>query len=340
MRISRQVSLLVFAVLFSATARTLLGQAVTVTAKLDTNRIAIGSSTTLRIYAQVAPAYRANAERIFSWYVDVLNTNGLTVQANYNAMQKTASDKDPQTSSTGVNSGVNRLGIYDTFQNLPGAGVPSPVELMSFPVSGLAVGQTRFVVRHGSGVDALSDFIVAPLTGDDPYFGGDYAQAFADLTIVSGPANPVKSLSIAQTNLPGGSHQVSLRYAAVPGYDCYVEYRNQLVGGVDWQAFPGAPHNSGLYRDTNSVPARFYRLRLAPAGTLAPFLLDIVRTAIPGQLRLTFPTVTGYNYAVESRSNAATGTWQTLGGVPHNSGVVNVDNNGSQSFYRVRVSAQ
>jgi len=340
MRISRLVSLLVFAVLFSATVGTVLGQAVTVTAKLDTNRIAIGSSTTLRIYAQVAPAYRANAERIFSWYVDVLNTNGLTVQANYNAMQKTASDKDPQTSSTGVDSGVNRLGIYDTFQNLPGAGVTSPVELMRLPVSGLAVGQTRFVVRHGSGVDVLSDFIVVPLTDDDPYFGGDYSQAFADLTIVNGPANPVKSLSITQTNLPGGLHAVSLRYSAIPGYDCYVEYRSQLAGGSDWQTFPSAPHNTGLYRDTNSAPARFYRLRLAPASALPPFRLDLVRTAIPGQLRLTFPTVTGYNYTVESRSDAATGTWQPLSGAPHNSGIVNVVNNGSPLFYRVHASVQ
>jgi len=311
---------------------------VTVTAKLDTNRITMGSSTTLRIYAQVAPAYRANAERIFSWYVDVLNTNGAAAQANYSAMQKSASDKDPQTSSTGFDSGANRRGIYDTFLNLPGAGVANPVELMSIPVRGLAVGQTRFRVQHGSGISGLSeDFIVARLSDDDPWYGGGYAQAFVDLAVVSAPTNLVKNLSITYRTLTGNSHEITLRYAAVPGYDCYLEYRDQLVGGVGWQTFAGGPHNSGLYRDTNNVSERFYRLRLA-ASTFGPFPLHIARTATPSQLRLSFPTVTGYNYTVEFRSNVATGIWQPLPGAPHNSGAVNVDNNGSQSFYRVRAS--
>src|SRR4051794_24527436 len=80
-----------------------MAQAVVVTMRLDTNTISVGGSTTLRVFAQVAPNVRANAERIFSWYVDVLNTNGLVASANYGSMQKSASDNDPNLSSTGSN---------------------------------------------------------------------------------------------------------------------------------------------------------------------------------------------------------------------------------------------
>src|SRR3954467_9095312 len=118
MSISRLMSLLVFAVFFGARAGTVLGQGVTVTEKLDTNRIAVGGATILRIYAQVAPAYRANADQIFSWYLDVQNTNGTVANGNYDAMLKTASDQDPATSSKGITLGSNRKDIYDTFVNL------------------------------------------------------------------------------------------------------------------------------------------------------------------------------------------------------------------------------
>ena len=52
-----------------------IAQVVAVTLRLDTNVISVGGSTKLRVFAQVIPSVRANAERIFSWYVDVLNTN-------------------------------------------------------------------------------------------------------------------------------------------------------------------------------------------------------------------------------------------------------------------------
>src|SRR5690349_3342691 len=94
------------------------GQAVVVTMRLDTNRIAAGASTTLHIYAQVAPAYRSSADQIFSWYLNVRNTNGSLAGANYGAMVKPSSDRDAQTSSTGTSVGADRNDIYDTFLNL------------------------------------------------------------------------------------------------------------------------------------------------------------------------------------------------------------------------------
>lgn len=240
-------------------------QVVGVTAQLDANTITAGQSTMFHVYAQVLPAYRANAERIFSWNVDVMNTNGAVASANYAALVKPTSDKDPLTSSNGFNSGSDRLGIYDTFLNLPGAGTNPPVELMRFSVTGLAPGQTRLGVRAGTGNPYLSeDFIVAPLGGGGFLSGGTYSGSFAVLTVQASTNATINCLSITQTNLPGGLNQITLQYCPPGGYTSYVQYRNQLVGGPDWQSFPGGPHNSGLYRDTNNVPIRFYRIVAYP----------------------------------------------------------------------------
>ncbi len=255
-------SLWVASVVAVAAAR---AQVVGVTAQLDTNTITVGGSTTLHVYAQVLPAYQASAERIFSWYVDVLNTNGAVASANYAGLLKPTADKDPQTSSNGFPSAANRLGIFDTFLNLPGAGTNPPVELIRLSVTGLAAGQTRFGVRAGTGVPSLSqDFIVAPQGGGAFLSGGSYAGALAVLTVLASTNARIDCLSIAQTNLPGGLNQVTLQYCPPPGYSTYVQYRNQLVGGADWQSFPNGPHNSGLYRDTNNVTIRFYRILAFP----------------------------------------------------------------------------
>src|SRR5262245_13709300 len=88
------------------------GQSVVVTASLDATSINAGQTTTLRVFAQVAPAFRPSSDRIFSWYLDVLNTNGPAASANYVAMVKPASDNDPLISSKGFADGANRRGIY------------------------------------------------------------------------------------------------------------------------------------------------------------------------------------------------------------------------------------
>jgi len=56
-------------------------QSVAVFARLDTNTIPVGGATVLHIQAQIVSNLRTNAERIFSWYVDVLNTNGTVAGA-------------------------------------------------------------------------------------------------------------------------------------------------------------------------------------------------------------------------------------------------------------------
>jgi hypothetical protein len=242
------------------------GQVVEVSVKLDTNSVAVGETTTLRVLAQVAPAQQGNAERIFSWYVDVVNTNPAAAAANYGAMMKTASDQDALTSSTGVSQQGNRRGIYDTFLNAAtGTGVSAPVELMAIPVSGLARGTTRFVVSAGTGVPQLtSDFLVSPLQGARPMTGGRYARAYADLAVTGpGSGRPSVNLMIATKRLAGDPTQSTVTYPPPPNHNCYMEYRSGIGVGA-WQTLPGGPHNSGMVVDVTTNRSRIFRLRMEP----------------------------------------------------------------------------
>ncbi len=238
-----------------------LGQAVAVTMRLDTNSIAVGENTMLRVYAQIVPSLRPETDRIFSWYVDVLNTNGAVAQADYASLLKPASDNDdPPVSSTGFNDGANRRGIYDTFMDLPAAGRDAPVELLRIPVTGLAEGQTRFSVREGSGGPELTDFLVAPTGGGEEFVGGDYNLADIDLEVIAVPCELELSI-MPDPGSNGPLPQLILSFTPCPGYDHTVEYRDDLSPGSTWQALPGGPHNSGSISITGSLSQRFYRVR-------------------------------------------------------------------------------
>lgn len=247
-------------------AASLEAQVVDVTASLDTNTVPAGGSTTLRVFARVVPAQQTSASRIFSWYVDVTNTNGAAATANYGAMVKTASDKDPQTSSTGTQDGANRRGIYDTFMNLPGAGVSAPVELMAIPVSGSTAGQTRFRIQAGTGAGLSSDFLVAPVSGGEPLTGGNYALAEVSLTVLPGANLPNIRVFMSVTNAAGGTKGVTLTFPTTAGFNHTAQFRDQLTGGTGWQPLPGAPHNSGTAFHLSSAGLRFYRVAITPAN--------------------------------------------------------------------------
>lgn len=235
-------------------------QYVDVTLRLDTNQVRVGETTTLRVYAQVAASQRAAADRIFSWYVDLLNSAGTIAAADYARMAKAGADQDPRTSSAGRTDGANQRGVYDTFLNLPGAGVAQPVELFSVPVTGLAAGQAVFRVQAGTGVPNLAaDFIVAPKTGTDPWIGGNYGTALATLQVSQSTACSIR-LNAVRERLPGGQTKMTLTFTPCPGRTHVVQYRDQLGSGV-WQALPGGPHNSGSVVDTSAASQRFYRVR-------------------------------------------------------------------------------
>jgi hypothetical protein len=232
-------------------------QAVAVTMSLDNNSITAGGSTVLHVYAQVTPALRSSVDRIFSWYIDVLNTNGAAAAANYAAMVKPASDNDQQISSTGITQGANRRGIYDTFLNLPGAGTAARVELARIPIVGVNAGTTRFVVQAGTGVPALSsDFLVVPLSGSEPLTGGDYTAASATLQVSGGTGcNP--TLSIVRA----GGANLTLSFTPCAGRTHFVEARTGLGDVTGWQPLLGAPHNSGSATVNTTGTQRFFRVR-------------------------------------------------------------------------------
>jgi len=239
------------------TAPSSSGQAVAVSVRLDTNSLSVGNTTFLRVFAQVVPSLRPTSDRIFSWYVDVLNTNGSVAFANYGALQKPASDNDPLVSSSGTSQGANRQGIYDTFLNLPGAGVATPVELIRIPVVGQGGGTTRFVVQAGTGVTGLStDFLVAPSGAGEPFTGGEYSGATATLLVSGAGCNP------ALTVTPGTGGNLNLTFIPCAGRTHTVEARTGLADATGWQPLPGAPHNSGSVTVANQGAQRFFRLRV------------------------------------------------------------------------------
>lgn len=234
-----------------------LAQAVAVTMRLDSASIPAGGNTILHIDAQVTPAFRSSADRIFSWYIDVLNTDGSVASANYAALTKPVSDNDPSVSSTGSTQSAHRRGIYDTFLSLPGAGTASPVELVRIPVVGVAAGTTRFTVQAGTGVAGLSaDFLVVPLSVSEPFTGGDYSAATATLQVTGGTGcNP--RLSAAR----GAGGSLTLTFTPCAGRTHFVEARGALGDAAGWQALPGAPHNSGSVTVNNTGTQRFFRIR-------------------------------------------------------------------------------
>jgi len=335
-------SLLLFSLMLIGISRA-AGQAVVVTMRLDTNRVAVGASTTLHIYAQVAPAYRSSADQIFSWYLNVRNTNGSVAGANYNAMLKSSSDGDAKTSSTGTTVGADRKDIYDTFLNLPGAGVVAPVELMSIPVTGLAGGHTRFQATAGNGLP-LTDFLVGLNGLSDFVTGGDYGAAFADLDVIDSGCSIL--LHIAPIGASGGPGQrLALTFVPCPGLNHTVQFRGALDDAIGWRSLPGAPHNSGSVTVTNTAASQFFRVATSPGSALGNLLLNIVPIGTaqgPGQrLALNFNTAPGYDFAIEYQDALSPGgAWQTLAGAPFNSGNVTVTNSPPQRFYRLRASPQ
>lgn len=236
-------------------------QAVRVSVSLQTNVILVGSTTLLQVSAQVLPAYRADADRIFSWYVDLHNSNAVVAAIMPAQLQKPASDNDPLISSFGFLDGSRLRGIYDTFMNLPAAGKNEPVVLLDVPIRGLTGGQVTFAVRPGSGVSGLAaDFIVAPLGGGEPWLGGDYSTATVTLTVVN-PQVHARVDSIHVVSLTGGLNRVELRFPPPTGYQAQVEYCDLISPARQWKTLPGGPFTGGLAVDPAAPRTRFYRMR-------------------------------------------------------------------------------
>jgi hypothetical protein len=252
-----------FSTIVCGVAPAAIAQSAVVTLRLDATQIAVGETTTLHVYAQVVPNLSNNADRIFSWYVDLLNPNG-NIADSTGAIKKTTADQDPQTSSIGSIDGANRRGVYDTFLNLPGAGVSTAVELFSVPIKGLAPGTAASHVVAGSGVPELgADFIVAPANGGVPLLGGDYSQAFAQLTVGTGGCQ--SQLLTSLQVLPNQTKQLVISFGVCSGTTPVVEFTDDLAR-PNWQTLQGTSGGSGMVTIPVGTSSRFFRVRFANAG--------------------------------------------------------------------------
>jgi hypothetical protein len=252
------------AMLLAGSVSAAFGQAVEVKLSLDKTSIQAGESTLLHVSAQILPALRSQSDRIFSWYLDLLNSNTGAAQLDSAKLAKPASDNDPELALNGTLSDGNLTGIFDTFMGLDGAGRDTPVELFAIPIKGLAPGKTTLKIRHGSGVAPLAyDFIAAPAGGGEPYTGGDYGSAQIDLTVELTFAAPALRLSVTK-NPQTQQLEARLEYDVQEGADYFVQTADGLKSPMQWDAIPGGPQNSGLFVQTIASGPRFFRVHAEP----------------------------------------------------------------------------
>ena len=169
--------------------------AVGVTVRIDQSSVGVGDDTVLRVFAEIESSTKDKASQIFSWYIDLLNDDETIAELDYEQLVMQSSDNVSFTSSSGSSEGSHRRGIFNTFLNLAGAGKEEPVELLAVPVIAVAEGLATFRVQAGTTVGLAADFLVAPIVFGEPFMGGDYTGAVAELT-VSG-ASRIQALDVA-----------------------------------------------------------------------------------------------------------------------------------------------
>jgi hypothetical protein len=228
--------------------------AVNVTMRADDPVLIPGQTTVVRVFAQIDPSIE-NAAGIFSWHVDVLNSDALVLVPDYDNLTMTPPHNNSGLSSLGATVGTHRLGIHNTFLgDDPEAGKSSPVELLAVQVTASQLGVTTLSVRAGTNPSIPDDFIVTPIVGELPISGGNYAAATAVLRVI-----PVsEALKFGISKVPGGA--VELKFSPIAGFDHTVMFSADLSVG-SWMPLSGAPHNSGSLTDpVADTPRRFYKV--------------------------------------------------------------------------------
>ena len=229
--------------------------AVNVTIEADDVALAVGESTMVTVYGQIDAAIEGDSDRIFSWYIDVLNDNGGVV-GGYANVQTPSSDNTPQTSHDGTVEGAHLRGIHDTFLNHPGAGKGTRVVLVRFEVTALVAGSATFSVDAGSTVGPLSDFLVAQ-SGGGSFAGGIYTEASVEITVTG-----ELDLSGLDLRVTSTGNQADLSFHPIPGFDHTVQSSETLLP-LSWVDLPGGPHNAGIASQVVAgIPRRFFRVNV------------------------------------------------------------------------------
>lgn len=173
--------------LMAATAAA--GPAVKVSCTTEDGRLKVGQVGTVHVYGTIVPDLLEKTDQIFSWYVDLLNSDTNVIQINPETVQVPTSDRSAQSSSKGTLDKAGLHGVYDTFLKLPGAGHGDVVELFSVQFKAVGEGVATLRVGPGSGVSGLNtDFIVVPIDIGEPLLGGAYDAAVVEVaTFVNAP---------------------------------------------------------------------------------------------------------------------------------------------------------
>ena len=139
----------------------------------------------------------------------------------------------------------------DTFYDLTPLYAVGTTQVALFADALLPDGLYRLTIQ-GAGVHDLAG---NELDGDnDTVAGGDYVRIF---TIVdSGIAEGFDSV----LRVPAG---IEIMYPVLPGYDYWVEFRDDMMAPPDWVPLSGGPHNLGTVLDSPppGIPYRYYRIR-------------------------------------------------------------------------------
>jgi len=165
------------------------GPAVKVSCTTQDGRLKVGQVGTVHVYGAIDRDLLEQTDQIFSWYVDLLNSDTNIIQIDPATVQVPFSDRAAQSSSRGTLDKAGLHGVYDTFLKLPGAGHGEPVELFSVQFKAVGEGAAVLRVGPGSGVSGLStDFIVVPIDIGDPLLGGSYDTASVEVaTFINAP---------------------------------------------------------------------------------------------------------------------------------------------------------
>ncbi|MGF1530818.1 MAG: hypothetical protein ACFCU4_05615 [Puniceicoccaceae bacterium] len=248
--------------------------AVNVTIAAGDATLAVGETTTITVFGQVASPQDGDSLKIFSWHLDILTTpdDASILNVNWNSLLMPESDSpdgSASTAGTGTTDGANnRRGIYNTFLNpttsqsgIPNPGIGAPVILMTFDVTATGPGVHTFTVGAGT-IQPLSDFLVLRNGGAGAYTGGNYNAATVSIT-VEAPAEPnLEAIDFRISEVTGSI--VTLSFNPEAGFDHIVRYKNELTDPA-WTPLPGAPHNGGtLIDDIGLLNRRFYHLEASP----------------------------------------------------------------------------
>lgn len=235
--------------------------AVNVTITADDAVLFPGQKTMIRVFAQIDASIEADAVGIFTWYIDLLNSNEAVAVPDYDNLTMNTSDNVPNSSSSGTTIGENRRGIHNSmFLSDPGAGKGSPVELLAVEVTPNRLGVATFSVQAGTTKPLLTDDFLVSRTGlpplSPPFTGGNYAMASVTVSVI--PVTKAIELDIRKA----AGECVEICFTPKAGFNHTVMFsENQLPG--TWTALPGAPHNGGSVIDSEMEPVRkFYSLLL------------------------------------------------------------------------------